>query len=308
VRVLFVFLDGVGLGEGDVSRNVFVAYPPPALVALLDGQLPVASAAPIVTGKATLRALDACFGMDGIPQSGTGQTALLTGHDAVAAFGRHFGPWVPAALRPLVRDESVLARAKRAGFRVAFANAYPEEIHADEKPDASSRRASRFLTAGPPLAALGAGVLTRHTEALMRGDALASEITNDAWRTRLGRTELPAIDPREAGHNLTRIAAAHDLTLFAHYGTDYAGHKRDMGAAATSLAKVDTFLDGIVESLPDDMLLVVSSDHGNIEDVSAGHTRNPAICLTVGPGHEDVSRDWRSLTDVAGGILGVMGR
>jgi hypothetical protein len=303
LRVLFVFLDGVGLGEGDVSRNVFAAHPPPTLVSLLDGQLPLAAAAPIIAERATLRALDACFGVDGIPQSGTGQTALLTGHDAVAAFGRHFGPWVPASLRPLVRDESVLARAKRAGFRVAFANAYPEEIHADEKPDASSRRASRFLTAGPPLAALGAGVLTRHTEALMRGEALTSEITNEAWRTKLGRTELPEIGAREAGHTLTRIASAYDLTLFAHYGTDYAGHMRSMEAAAASLARVDTFLAGLVESMPDDMVLVVSSDHGNIEDVSAGHTRNPAIGLTVGRSHEDVSRRWRSLMDVAGGIL-----
>jgi hypothetical protein len=55
------------------------------------------------------------------------------------------------------------------------------------------------------------------------------------------------------------------------------------------------------------MLLIVSSDHGNIEDVTAGHTRNAAIGLTVGPGHEDVSRAWRSLTDVADGILGGLG-
>lgn len=307
MRVLFVFLDGVGLGEGDASRNVFVARPPPVLTSLIGDAAPLATASPIVAERATLRALDACFGASGLPQSGTGQAALLTGRDAVATFGRHFGPWVPAVLQPLVRNESVLSRAKAAGLDVAFANAYPEEILVDTPQGGRSRRASRFLTAGPPLAAAGAGVLVRHTAALTNGDALASEITNDAWRTRLGRSGLPDIDAREAGRNLTRIAAAHDLTLFAHYGTDYAGHKRSMDAAIAAIVIIDRFLSGILESLPGDMVLVVSSDHGNIEDVRTGHTRNPAIGLVVGPGHEEFCHGWRSLLDVTPGILRGLG-
>ena len=67
--------------------------------------------------------------------------------------------------------------------------------------------------------------LTGVEEALARGDALSSEIVNTAWRTRLGYVELPEIPPLEAGKKLARISRQVDLTFFAHYTTDYAGHR-----------------------------------------------------------------------------------
>jgi 2,3-bisphosphoglycerate-independent phosphoglycerate mutase len=272
---------------------------------------------------ATLVPIDATLGMPGTPQSGTGQAALFTGVNAVALHGSHFGPWVPARLRSLVREESVLRKAVQAGLSVAFANAYPEEVLQELEPDGGSdlpsdaparpsrerpgprrnRRSSGFLRAGPPLAALGAGLLTRHTPELAAGDAVASEITNEGWRDRLGRTELPVIDAVGAGRNLARIAAAHDLTMFAHYATDHAGHLRDMAAAVDALERLDAFLGGLLDTATEDTLVIIASDHGNIEDVSTGHTRNPAVGLVVGPGHEAVARRLISLTDVVPTIL-----
>lgn len=328
MRVLLLFLDGVGLGEHDAARNVFVASPPPNIVKLLDGALPVAGGTPIRTQAATLLALDATLGVAGTPQSGTGHAALLTGTNAAAQFGRHFGPWVPAALRSLVREENLLTRAARAGRSIAFANAYPEEVMAEANaiaeggstsgndsvdavlpPDLGNgraRRASRYLSAGPPLAALGAGVLNRHTPELERGAAIASEITNEGWRQRLGRRSLPEITPREAGRNLARIVAAHDLTLFAHYATDYAGHQRSMPLAVRALQLVDAFIGGVLEHLPDDALLIVSSDHGNLEDITTDHTRNHAIGLAAGHGHAEITRDWTSITDIVPSILAAL--
>jgi hypothetical protein len=271
------------------------------------------------------------MGMPGTPQSGTGQTALLTGTNAAAEYGRHFGPWVPAMLRPLMRDRNLLTQAVRAGRTVTFANAYPEEVkHAARTPrvhpDAimedvervasdvtqalpsdgghgRARRAARYLSAGPPLAALGAGVLVRHTPELERGDAVASEITNQGWRERLGRKAVPLITPHQAGQNLARIAASHDLTLFAHYSTDYAGHQKTMDAALSAVRVIDEFLAGIVDHLPDDMLMIVASDHGNLEDITTDHTMNPVPGLAVGQGHAEITREWRSIVDVAPSIL-----
>jgi 2,3-bisphosphoglycerate-independent phosphoglycerate mutase len=349
-RVLILFADGVGLGADDEASNPFLSAELPVLEQLLGGWRVVAASAPHHAAGASLVAIDALLGVDGTPQSGTGQAALLTGANAAAMHGRHFGPWVPARLQRMVREESVLANAQAAGHRVAFANAYPEEVLAmataggalDVVPigaaprqrggsavagsiggsaaaargdgssaaDVAARRAARrkrrapsFLRAGPPLAALGAGVLTRHTGELARGDAVASEITNDGWRDVLGRTQLPVIDAASAGRNLARIAAAHDLTLFAHYATDYAGHRRSMAAAVTSLERLDGFLGGVLEELPEDVLLFVVSDHGNVEDIGSGHTRNPALGLVAGQGHALISRRLRSLTDIAPVVL-----
>lgn len=309
-RVLFVFLDGVGLGEEDEATNAFVAARLPTFSRLLEGARAVRREGPLSTSQATLVPLDAGLGVDGTPQSGTGQTALFTGINAPERLGRHFGPWVPSTLRALLKQESVLARTIASGRSAAFANAYPEELFIElpapagkiPAPAGERRRPPRFLQAGPPLAAIGAGLLTRHTDALARGDAIASEITNDGWRERLGRTELPAISPQQAGANLARIAAQHDLTLFAHYSTDYAGHEERLDRAITSLERVDAFLHGIIESVPDDLLLIVASDHGNLEDVRGGHTRNPALGLAVGANHA-IAANWKSILDVTPAVL-----
>jgi phosphopentomutase len=134
------------------------------------------------------------------------------------------------------------------------------------------------------LAARGAGILDRHEEALADGSAVASEIVNDGWREKLGHATVPRITAEAAGVNLARISDAADLTLYAHYATDTAGHEERLDVAIESLVRVDAFLRGLLSELASDTLLLVASDHGNIEDVRGGHTRNPVLGIAAGPG------------------------
>jgi len=233
--------------------------------------------------------LDATLEVPGVPQSGTGQAALLTGVNAARLNGGHFGPWIPVGLRPLVEERSLLRLAKDAGRATVFANAYPKHW--------PGPRGSRRV-AGPPLAARGAGLLDRHEEALGEGRAVSSEIVNEGWRHHLGHDWLPSITEAEAGRNLAAIASSADLTLFAHYDTDRAGHREDLAGAAASLERVDRFLSGIVDSLPDDVTVVLASDHGNVEDVTAEHTRNPALGLALGPHARELADTARSILDI----------
>jgi 2,3-bisphosphoglycerate-independent phosphoglycerate mutase len=309
VSVLFLFVDGVGLGSDRAEINPVAAADLPVLGALLDGRRPLAGSAPFHGSRASLVGLDASLGVPGTPQSGTGHATLLTGVDAVRRFGRHHGPWVPTALRPLVAGSSVLARVRAAGGRTAFANAYPEEL-ADRVRGGLAGVSPRLLgplRSGPPLAAIGAGVFTRHTPALERGDAVASEITNEGWIERLGRTSLPTISPEQAGRNLARIAGAHDLTLFAHYATDHVGHRGSHGEAVVVLERLDRFLGGVLDGLPDRAHLLVASDHGNIEDTGRGHTANPALGLVVGPHHRQMAERLHDLRDVTPALLDAVG-
>src|SRR5690606_29855481 len=192
-RIVLVFLDGVGIGPPDARINPFLAARLPTFAALGGGHVPTLTAPSASGPDGHVFPLDATLGVAGIPQSGTGQTALLTGVDAAALFGGHFGPWIPVRLRPVVRERSVLRRAAEAGRSVAFANAYPEGWPGP----GGSRR-----IAGPPLAAEGAGALIRHGDALAREEAVSSEIVNGAWRERFGLEGLPDVDPRRAGRNL----------------------------------------------------------------------------------------------------------
>ena len=321
-RALLLFLDGVGIGDDDRATNPFAAADIPAFRRLLGGRAPVRGDGIELPGDrvagadATLIALDAAMGVPGTPQSGTGHTALLTGEDAAARFGRHHGPWVPTALREVVARRSLLARAKAAGLDVAFANAYPEELLGRAQSAAAALasgegldRVRRLgpLRSGPPLAAIGAGVFNRHTPELERGDAVASEITNDGWIERLHRRSLPVVTPEEAGANLARITAAHQLTLYAHYTTDHVGHRGTLADAIAAVERVDRFLGGLLDALPSDALVVVASDHGNLESPGGPHTLNPALGMVVGEGHAEVGARMRDLRDVSAAILGALG-
>jgi 2,3-bisphosphoglycerate-independent phosphoglycerate mutase len=292
----------VGIGPPDPDVNPFFRAHLPTLSGLLGGHLP-SLAEPSPEGpRARALPLDATLGVEGLPQSGTGQISLLTGTNAAARFGRHFGPWPPVSLRPLLRDENVLRIAREEGHRVAFANAYPAGW-----PGALPTRRH----AAPPLAAQAAGILVRDLESLVRGDAVASEIVNDGWIRYTGRTDLPQVTPRQAGSALATIAGDARLTLFAHYHTDHAGHRGGMEGGVAALERVDAFLGGLVDAAPRDLLVVGCSDHGNIEDTRGGHTRNPALGFVIAPGDGGLLRGvlpsgGASLVELAPALLSIL--
>ena len=298
--MVLVFLDGVGIGPDDPAVNPFLRARLPVLSGALGG-LPTLRR-PRVSGPGGFSLpLDATLGIPGRPQSGTGQTALFTGLNAAERFGRHFGPWTPVALRPLLRAENVLVRAQGAGHRAAFANAYPEGY---------LERAPSRRVAAPPLAADAAGLLTRTHVHLRRGEAVASEIVNRGWRIGLGH-DVPVVSPAEAGGALARVAADADVTLYAHYDTDRAGHTGTMAAAVAALERVDAFLGGLLEALPEGGVTVVASDHGNVEETTGRHTVNPVFGAVLGhPSGVARARslgDAASILDVTPGLLEVLG-
>lgn len=300
-RALLLFLDGVGVGPPDPAINPFLRAHLPTLAHLFGGSIPVldAGAGDVAarSGHGGWVAADATLGIPGRPQSGTGQTSLLTGENGAVRFGRHFGPWVPTALRPLLAERNLLSRAGAAGRRVAFANATPAS--------ALAHVAGRRRPSAPPLAAQAAGVLVRHEEELRAGRAVASSITHETWQRY--HPDMPSVTAPAAGRALAGVVREADLTLFAHYDTDLVGHRRDPAAAAAVLERVDGFLAGLLEALPADALLVIASDHGNVEDASTGHTTNPVPVIASGPGAGEMLRRVRSIADVTPALLDRLG-
>jgi len=297
-RVLFIFLDGVGIGLPDRERNPFLVARLPNLTDTLGGRLPTLAEPTVDAGLSSAFPLDATLDTDGLPQSGTGQIALLTGQNSATIFGRHFGPWAPVQLRPLLAELNVFRRAQELGHTVTFANAYPEGF-------GQGRRDRRLAAA--PFAARETGLMTRHAAELTRGNAVASEITNTGWRQHLGHTDVPEISPAMAGDNLARITEQADLTFFAHYSTDQAGHRGAMNGAVESLEKVDAFLGGVLNALAADTTVVVASDHGNIEDVTTGHTRNPVLGMILSGGPGLAGPPPKSILDIPDTLLGLLG-
>jgi 2,3-bisphosphoglycerate-independent phosphoglycerate mutase len=276
--LLFLFLDGVGLGPSDPTVNPFCAANLPNLSRLLEGRRLDSALPPFHGSLASFRPIDATLGVEGPPQSATGQAALLTGVNVSGIIGEHYGPKPDARIRPILEKENLLARLAGAGRTARLLNAYPDSYFA-------AVRSGRRLHAAIALAFSLAGIPLPTADDLDRGEALSADFTGRGWRTRLRRPRTPTLPPDAAGRRMAQLASACDFSVFDHWLTDYAGHFGEMRGAVRLLEVLDAALGGIAAAAQDSRLsVIVSSDHGNMEDLSVkGHTRNPVPMLVLGP-------------------------
>ncbi len=294
--VVVVFLDGVGLGDSDLEVNPFMHAKIPMLEARLGVSHLARDAAGTINGQAALLGLDATLGIPGLPQSGTGQTAILTGKNAPALLGEHLGPYPTSLLRELLARESLFKTLLDAGYPVAYANAYPDQFLDRVK------RGKGRLSANTTAARL-AGLKLRGREDLQRGRAINALLSNDFWPE--PEVDLPAVTPFQAGENLAGLAEDYALTFFEFWYSDYLGHKQERERSVEVLGILDEFLSGILTRLdPRQSLLLVISDHGNFEDwTTKKHTANPALTLLFGAGFTPLVPQLKSLTDITPAVL-----
>lgn len=276
MALIFLFLDGVGLAPAG-DRNPLAAAPTPHLRALLGG--PLTSEQAQERPGLLLRPIDAALDVPGPPQSGTGHVALLAGINAPALHGRHQPNFPPVALRPLLAERSLFRRAREAGHAVAFANVFPPGYF-------RALEARRLRRSASVIAAEGAGLPLRGLDDLRAGQALGWDITGQALHERGEAPDLSPIAPEEAGARLARLADDHALVFFECFLTDLAAHGR-LGPAgvAEAIARVDGLLGGLLAALRPVDSILITSDHGNLEDDSTRiHTEAPVPLLVAGPG------------------------
>jgi 2,3-bisphosphoglycerate-independent phosphoglycerate mutase len=304
MRVLFVFLDGVGLGEDNPAVNPLAAAQMPNLTALLEGRRLLAASAPYDGERASLRGIDPRLGVDGLPQSATGQAALVTGRNVPREVGEHYGPKPNAAVADVIRRGNIFQTVASKGRRAALLNAYPPRYFA-------AIESGMRLYSSIPLAVTSAGIPLMDSGDLFKGKALSADFTGQGWRTMLGFPDAPVYAPAEAGRRLAEIASTYDFSLFEYWASDYAGHQQDMEAALRLLEDLDGLLGGLVSAWDDSQgLILFTSDHGNIEDLSTRrHTLADVPALVVGsPGaRADFLAGLRTLADVTPAILKTIG-
>lgn len=290
-RLIVVFLDGVGLGDADPEANPFVHVTMPTAQALLSVPHLTRDVAGTVTAQAALLGLDAVLGVPGLPQSATGQTAILTGRNAPAALGEHYGPYPNQALRAMLAEESLFQTLQQAGKPVAYANAYPARF-LDRL-----RRGKGRLSANTQAAVL-AGLKLRSGEDLRQGSAISALLNNDHWPE--ADADMPSLTARQAGGQLVELAQDYALTFFEFWYSDLIGHRKDWEQARVVLLLLDDFIAGILERLDSsNSTLLVISDHGNLEDLTTSkHTENSSLTLITGAGFETIVPRLRSLTDI----------
>ncbi len=179
-------------------------------------------------------------------------------------------------------------------------NAYPPQYF-------QSIESGRRLYSAIPLAARAAGIDLMTAEDLQAGDAFSVDFTGEGWAAQTEFPPAPVYSPYQAGLKLAEVSSQYDFTWFDYWISDYAGHKREMDRALELLESFDQVLDGLFHAWQARRdLFVLTSDHGNLEDLSVrGHTNNCVPALLLGPLElrRSFARDLKDLTDFAPAVL-----
>lgn len=307
MRAFLLFIDGLGLGSDDPAVNPLMRAQMDGFRSLLGGQPLWAGAVPYTAPGLAAVPTDARLDVDGLPQSATGQTAIFTGQNAAAAIGRHLNAYPTPNLKKILCEHSIFKRVDERGMSATFLNGFRPQFFDWVRAGQPIHPDRRYRPSASTVAGLAAGLhIFRTLDQIRKGEAVGFDIDHHLMRG-MGM-DLEPVDPLEAGRRAARVAARYHFTLYEHFLTDKAGHAREFSEAVTVLERVDRFLQGVLEELPEEHLLIITSDHGNIEDLSVKtHTLNPVPTILKGPGAERLAPRIRSLTDIAPTILDVLG-
>lgn len=298
VSVLLFFIDGLGIGTRG-PHNPLDDLPDADPLAIFQDE------EPSISFGGVLAPTDACLGVEGRPQSASGQTTILTGVNAPATVGYHKQGFPNQALLDIIREHSLFVQLKRAGVSpITFANTYTKRFF-ESRP--------RWISA-TTAAVEAAGLRFNQVEDLRAGAAVYHDFTNELLIKRVIEQavepgeKVDLRSPEEAGDVLAGIVSANQFTLYEYFITDKIGHAQDRDAARRVLPMLARFIRSLLGKLDlERSTVILTSDHGNIEDLSVrNHTLNPVPTIVWGRQREQIAPRIRNLTDITPAIVDVL--
>src|SRR5258705_4056083 len=195
LSVLLFFIDGLGIGRRG-PFNPFDNFEHAVPLAVFQGEEYESFLDGIVV------ATDSRLGVEGRPQSASGQTTILTGINAPATIGYHKQGFPNQALLDIIREHSIFLQLKRAGVNeITFANTYTQRFF-ESRP--------RWISA-TTAAVEAAGLRFNRLSDLKAGRAIYQDFTNALLIERGESIDLRT--PEEAGELLASIVASKKFTL-----------------------------------------------------------------------------------------------
>src|SRR5437870_588894 len=161
-RALLFFIDGLGIGTRG-QHNPFDELDNVAPLGIFQDETPQ------LPFHGTLVPTDACLGIEGRPQSASGQTTILTGINAPKIIGAHKQGFPNQALLDIIRKHSIFLQLKNKGVEpIIFANTYTKKFF---------ERRPRWISA-TTAAVEAAGLRFSVVEDLKAGRAVFHDFTN----------------------------------------------------------------------------------------------------------------------------------
>jgi 2,3-bisphosphoglycerate-independent phosphoglycerate mutase len=294
--VILLFIDGVGIGKKDFEYNPFFKYIFKTFTEFF-GSVPSLDNPIIKRNDGFIFPADARMGVEGFPQSGTGQTSIFCGINAPQFVGKHFGPYPYSTLIPIIKEQNIFLEFIRRNKKVFFMNAYPKVFF-----DYIDSGKSRFSVT--TLSSSSSGLKFNSIADVLEGRALTAEITNERWNSKLGYN-LPVLKPSVAAKRLLNVASCNDLVVYEYFLTDHLGHGRYEGNTENTLNVLDEFLLTLFTKIdPQKFTILLCSDHGNFEDLSVKtHTLNPSLTISYGLHASFLYQKINDLSDIKNSLL-----
>lgn len=290
VSVLLFFIDGLGIGTRG-PFNPLDNLPNATPLAVFQNETPEAFLDGIVV------ATDPRLGVEGRPQSASGQTTILTGVNAPAAVGYHKQGFPNKALLEIIGEHSIFRQLNQAGVQpITFANAYTSRFF-DERPRWISATTAAVEAAGLPF---------RTIADVNRDRAVFMDYTN---RFLIERGEdVSERSEAEAAGVLSHVVRENRFTLYEYFITDKVGHAQDMAAAKTILTSLALFIRELLMKLDlERTMVILTSDHGNIEDLSIrNHTLHDVPTIIWGARREHAAARIKTLADITPTIVNLL--
>lgn len=285
--VLLFFIDGLGIGSADENNPLFLTENVEPL-AHFKGETSK------IIFDGVMIPTDASLGIEGRPQSASGQTTILTGVNIPQTLGSHKQGFPNAAMREIISEQSIFLQLKNRGIEPnIFVNAYTPQFF---------EQTPRWKSA-TTVAVEAARMQFRKLPDLIGRHAVFHDFTNESLRER--NLDVPVFSPEEAGEILAMLTANHRFTLYEHFITDKIGHAQDFEKAKAHLPKLAAFVRTVLEKVNfEKTTVILTSDHGNIEDLSVrNHTLNKVPAIIWGRNREEAAKRIRNLADITPCII-----
>jgi len=288
--LLLFFIDGLGIGTRG-PFNPLDNLPNAAPLAVFQNEASDPGFDGIVVPT------DPRLGVEGRPQSASGQTTILTGVNAPAQLGYHKQGFPNKPLREIIEAHSIFRQLRDAGVGpVTFANAYTDGFFT-ERP--------RWISA-TTAAVEAAGMTFRSIADLKNDQAVFMDYTNRVLIER--GVEVAERSEEEAADVLARITAENRFTLYEYFITDKVGHAQDMPKAKEILTSLARFIRELLARLDlKRTTVILTSDHGNIEDLSSrNHTLHLVPTIVWGAERERIAATIKTLADITPAIVALL--
>ena len=288
--IIYLFYDGIGFGKNDPDSNPFSRYAHTYL-SVLGARSPQQS----LPEEWEIIPTDASLGFPGLPQSATGQTALWTGINGAQIMGCHMTAFPGPSLIKYIKEYSMIKQFCEHGRKAVLLNAYTQKYIDRMKAKPRLRSVSSHIQ-------LASGQPYRTLDDLEAGKALYMDYTHEIMHRLYPelRERFPVQPARQRGKDTAQMAKDYDLVLHEFFLSDKAGHKQSWEQAQWCIEKIEDFLSGLIPDLnPEKDFLLISSDHGNLEDLSSkSHTLNPVPTFAYGKFAKEAKQKIKSLVDI----------